>query len=131
MTEKNLSSKNQKTADNAEKKEEFIVRPAVDIHENSKGITLLADLPGVSNQDLNIEIDGDVLSIEADVALNMPEELKLNVINMRVTKYRRNFTLSKELDTARIEAVLKNGRLELKIPKKAEVLPRKIEVQVA
>ncbi|MCB1755173.1 MAG: Hsp20/alpha crystallin family protein [Gammaproteobacteria bacterium] len=113
------------------KQQQVVVRPAVDIHEDEKGITLLADLPGVSNDNLSIEVDQDSLMIEGKVELDLPETMRMNVVNMRATLYRRGFTLSKELDTDKIEAVLKNGLLSLKIPKKAEVLPRKIEVRVA
>lgn len=105
------------------------VVPPVDVFEDASGITLLADLPGVSREGLNIRVDGESLSIEGTAAAVGPQNLELVYGEAQVPAYRRRFTLSRELDTGRIEAQLKDGVLRLAIPKVEEAKPRRIEVK--
>ncbi len=104
--------------------------PRVDVVEDSAGITLLADLPGVKRDSLDIKVDGPTLSLEGTVALDTPPSFDPAFAEVRASRYRRSFTLSKELDTAAIDAHLKDGVLSLRIPKLAEAQPRRIEVRV-
>lgn len=104
--------------------------PRVDVLEDIGGITVLADLPGVSKEQLDLKVDGDTLVIDATVAQPTPEGLRATYAEMRVPRYRRAFTLSAELDTQRIEANLKNGVLTLRIPKQPHAQPRRIPVQL-
>lgn len=104
--------------------------PRCDVLEDDQGITVLADLPGVSKDRLELKIDGDTLTIEGTVTAAMPQQMEAVYVEVRVPRYRRAFTLSRELDADRIEASLVNGALRLRIPKKAHAQPRKIEVQV-
>ena len=106
------------------------LRPPVDIFENAEGITLIADMPGVSRERLNIEVDKDMLIIEGDARIDMPEGMEAVHADVRSTRYRRSFSLSSELETDKIDASLKDGLLNLRIPKRPEVRPRKIEVRV-
>jgi HSP20 family molecular chaperone IbpA len=103
--------------------------PRVDVLEDAAGITLLADLPGVPKEGLELKIDGDTLLIEGEVAAAMPPQLQSVYAEVRVSRYRRAFTLSRELDTGRIEASMKDGVLNLRIPKQAHAQPRRIAVQ--
>lgn len=104
------------------------LRPAVDIFENGDAITLLADLPGVSDNTLSVEVDDKTLTIQGEIALDMPGDLESLYADVRSTHYQRAFTLSSELDAARISASLSHGLLTVKIPKREEVRPRKIEI---
>ncbi|HET9669818.1 MAG TPA: Hsp20/alpha crystallin family protein [Casimicrobiaceae bacterium] len=104
--------------------------PAVDIFEDRRGITVQAEMPGVSKDRLNVQADRNGLLIEGDVAIDMPQGIEAVYADVRATKYRRNFTLSSELDPDGIEASLKDGLLTVRIPKRAEFTPRKIDVQV-
>lgn len=104
------------------------VLPAVDVFEDAAGITLLADMPGVSRERLELKVEGESLLIEGSVFPNTPEGLEAIYAEVRVPRYRRSFTLSRELDTNRIEANLKDGVLKLRIPKQAHAQPRKIAV---
>ena len=104
--------------------------PAVDIVENETGITLLADMPGVSKERLNIRVDGENLTIEGSAEVQVPEQIELLHSEMRTPFFRRTFTLSRELDSARIEASLRDGVLRMHIPKAEEARPRRIEVNV-
>jgi len=109
---------------------EAVLRPAVDIYEDARGITLLADMPGVTREHLNIEVDRDALTIEGDARIDMPEGMEALYADVRSTVYRRSFALSGELDTDTIKASLRDGVLNVYIPKRAELQPRKIEVNV-
>jgi HSP20 family protein len=104
--------------------------PRVDVFEDDNGITLLADLPGVPRDQLDIKVDGDTLTIEGALAPTTPAGLQAAYVEVRVPRYRRAFTLSRELDSSRIEANLKDGVLNLRIPKQAHAQPRRISVQV-
>ncbi len=109
--------------------EQRAVLPAVDVFEDAAGITLLADMPGVSKERLELRVEGDSLSIEGSVAPQTPEGLEPVYAEVRVPRFRRSFTLSRELDSQKIEANLKDGVLTLRIPKQAYAQPRRIEVR--
>ena len=88
----------------------------------------LADLPGVSRDQLEVKIEGDALVIEGGVQRLTPQGLEAVYSEVRVPHYRRRFILSRELDTGRIEANLNDGVLTLRIPKLAHAQPRRINV---
>jgi len=92
---------------------EALLQPPVDIYEDAEGITLLADMPGVSAERLNIQIDKDTLVIEGESKLDMPEGINPLYADIRASRYRRSFALSSELDTDNIDASLKDGVLNL------------------
>lgn len=106
------------------------VVPPVDVFENDNAITLLADLPGVTRDQLQVRVDGDTLVLEATAATRGPQDMQLMYGEAQCPTYRRQFTLSRELDTARVEAQLRDGVLKLTIPKAEEARPRRIQVQV-
>ena len=108
---------------------EAAIRPPVDIWEDKEGITLCADMPGVSKDRLNLRIDGTNLIVEGQVQFELPENAEALHADVRSSLYRRSFALSGELETGKIEASLKDGVLTVRIPKRAELRPRKIEVQ--
>jgi HSP20 family protein len=112
-----------------EQNQPFVV-PPVDVFENESGITLLADLPGVSRDRLGVRVDGESLIIEATASTAWPEQMQLIYGEAQYPSYRRQFTLSRELDASRIEANLKDGVLKLAIPKLEEAKPRRIDVKV-
>lgn len=103
--------------------------PPVDVFEDATGITLMVDMPGVPKEELELEVDGEALLIEGGVRPSTPDGLHAIYAELRAPRYRRTFTLSRELDTARIEANLKDGVLTLRIPKQAHAQPRRIDVQ--
>ena len=104
------------------------IRPAVDIWEDKDGITLTADMPGVSKDRLELRIDANNLIIEGQVQLELSGKAEALYADIRSSLYRRTFSLSGELETGKIEASLKNGVLTVRIPKRAELRPRRIEV---
>ena len=108
---------------------ETLLTPPVDISERSDGILLIADMPGVTKESLSIQVDQDTLMIEGTARLDMPEGIRALYAEVRSTRYRRAFGLSSELDWDAIDAQLSNGVLTLRIPKRAELRPRKIEIR--
>ncbi len=104
--------------------------PAVDIVEGDVGITLFADMPGVSKERLTVKVDGDSLTIEGRAQIDVPEHIDLLHGEVRSPYFRRTFTLSRDLDPAKIEATLRNGVLQMHIPKSEQARPKRIEVQV-
>jgi HSP20 family molecular chaperone IbpA len=105
--------------------------PPVDVIEDSTGISLYADMPGVAKDKLHLQVDGDTLTIEGELNLALPEGMEASHAEVGLSRYRRTFTLSKELDTGKVSAELANGVLRLRIPKAEHAQPRRIEVQVA
>jgi HSP20 family molecular chaperone IbpA len=105
--------------------------PPVDVIEDASGITLYADLPGVPKDKLSVRIDGENLVIEGEIALEMAKNLEATHVEVSLPRYRRVFTLSKELDPERLSAELKHGVLKLQIQKAEHAKPRRIEVRVA
>ena len=106
------------------------VLPPVDVYEDDTAITLLADLPGVPRDQLQVRIDGDSLLLEATAVTAGPQDMELVYGEAQCPSFRRQFTLSRELDASRIEAQLRDGVLRLTIPKSEQARPHRIEVQV-
>ena len=106
------------------------VLPPVDIAETEAGFVLFADLPGVSKDRLAVRVDGDNLVIEGAVDAPSPENMQILYGEAQFSAYRRQFTLSRELDRSKIQANLNDGVLKLTIPKTEEAKPRRIEVKL-
>ena len=104
--------------------------PPVDVIEDGTGITLYADLPGVPREQLSLRVDGDRLAIEAELRLPLPEGMTPTHAEVTLQRYRRTFTLSKELDADKVAAELSHGVLRVRIPKAAHAQPRRISVNV-
>lgn len=131
MTEnRDMAQTEAKTA-NAVNEMERAIRPAVDIFEDETGITVQADMPGVSRERLDIQVDRDTLAIEGRAEIPMPEGMEALYADVRSTRYQRSFSLSSELDAEKADASFKDGVLTLRIPKREQYQPRKIEVRMS
>lgn len=104
------------------------IRPPADVYEDVEGITLHLDMPGVSKERLTVKADKDTLSIEGEVQLTLPQGMEALYAEVQSTHYARSFTLSGELDADKAEASLRDGVLTLRIPKRAELRPRRIQI---
>lgn len=111
-------------------REEAALLPPVDVIEDAGGITLYADLPGVSKEALQIHVEGETLTLEGPLTLSAPAGMEATHVEVDVPRYRRVFTLSKELDSAEMSASFQHGVLTLRIPKAAHAQPRKIAIEV-
>lgn len=107
------------------------IMPRVDVLEDKSGITLYADLAGVAKDKLALHIDADTLTIEGELDLDMPEGMDASHAEVSLPRYRRVFTLSKELDIEKISAEFEHGVLKLNIPKAEHLQPRKVQINVA
>lgn len=114
-----------------QRREEAALLPPVDVIEDAHGITLYADLPGVPKEKLSIQVEAATLTIEGELALELPEGMEATHVEVSLPRYRRVFTLSKELDSEKVSAEFKQGVLKLRIPKAEHAQPRRIEIQVA
>src|SRR4030095_8964460 len=122
MTARQEVAKREPTEVQAKAREqELVLAPAVDVFENSHGITVQAEMPGVSKDRLNVQADRNSLLIEGDVVIDMPAGIEALYADVQATKYRRSFVLSGELETDQIEANLKDGVLNVRIPTRAEL----------
>jgi HSP20 family protein len=108
---------------------EYTLVPPADIFEDADGISVVLDMPGVSKDRLHVKAEGNGLVVEGDAEISMPEGMEAVYADIRATHYRRSFGLTSELDADRIEAALKDGVLTLRIPKRAESKPRRIEIK--
>lgn len=107
------------------------IMPRVDVLEDKSGITLYADLAGVSKDKLTLQIDADTLTIEGELGLDMPEGMEASHAEINLPRYRRVFTLSKELDSEKVSAQFEHGVLKVNIPKAEHLQPRKVQINVA
>lgn len=105
--------------------------PAVDIIEEANALKLVADMPGVTPETLKVEIDNHVLSLEGEIALNMPEGLSALHAEVRGQRFARRFNLGREVDSEAITATIVNGVLTLTLPKQESHRARRIEVHAA
>lgn len=109
-------------------KQEPRIKPPVDIYENAEGLTILADLPGVSKESLNVEVQEGMLTLQATPSQN--GQGKRVYQEFELVSYFRQFPLPKNVNPAGITAELRNGVLTIRLPKAEEAKPKRIEVQV-
>lgn len=104
--------------------------PATDIHETKEQLTLLADMPGVKQDGVEITLEQNILTIYGHVDAPEFPGYNLTYAEYGMGGYRRVFALSNEIDRDGIQASVKNGVLKLILPKSKRAMPRKINVQV-
>ncbi len=105
------------------------VQPFTDIIHKDDSYYIVMDLPGVPKENLNISVDNDVLTVEANT--DYPSFEGKNILRSEFgnVKYVRQFTLSDAVDREKISANLKNGVLTLTLPKAEKLQPKKIEIK--
>lgn len=108
-----------------------VFTPEVDIYESDREITLLADMPGVLTDGLNIDLRDDTLTLTGEIAPWEGAKEEDILIEYETGRYFRQFTLSEVIDQTKIDAKLRDGVLHLSLPKVAKATPRKIKVTAA
>lgn len=106
------------------------IAPAIDVFEDEDGIVLRADLPGVSKESLEVRVEGETLTIAGQVSLGEAKTLGSVYAEVRVADYRRELVLSRDLDSSRIDAAIKDGVLQVRVPKLEQARPRRVPVRV-
>lgn len=124
----------QKTGDNkpdvaATREETRFLRPPVDIYETKDELVVLADLPGVAKDDVDVRVENNILTINGKTSHEMPGAMLDNEFTLY--NYYRQFELSDTVDQEKIQAELKHGVLTIHLPKAAQVKPKQIEVKVS
>jgi HSP20 family protein len=131
VTRNEEASRTATTRADATQRNDAALMPPVDVIEDSTGITLRADLPGVPKDKLRLQVEAGTLTIEGEVTIPMPESMEATYAEVGVPRFRRVFTLSKELDTGKVSAEFKHGVLSLRIPKAEHAQPRRIDIKVS
>jgi HSP20 family molecular chaperone IbpA len=108
-----------------------VFSPFTDIYENDDEITLLVDLPGVEEKDIDITLEKDVLTINASVEPVDMEGYSLAYAEYGVGDFHRKFRLTKMVDQDNIDAVLKDGVLTLTLSKAKYAKTKKIEIKAS
>ena len=108
----------------------LLFKPDVDILEHPDAFMILADLPGASEESVDIQLEKGILTLDARVAAP-GEERPLRYAEYREGGYHREFRISDDIDAAGVSAKMRDGVLELRLPKSAESRPRRIEVAAA
>lgn len=105
--------------------------PKVDIYETGEAVILLADMPGVNEESVDITLEKNILTIKGYVNYEGEEGYSLAYNEYNVGDYERTFALSDEVDRNQIEAAMKGGVLRLTLPKAEMARTRKITVKAA
>ena len=108
-----------------------VFTPQVDIFETDKEITLLADIPGVKSDKLNIDLRDNILTITGDVEPVEASREEDVLIEYETGRFYRQFTLSEVIDQNKIDAKLGEGVLRLTLPKVEKAAPRRIAIKAA
>jgi HSP20 family protein len=103
--------------------------PLVDILEGRDELRLRADMPGVDPASVSVSVENDVLTVEGKADCESPAGYSLVGQEFCVGRYRRDFSLGGEVDSEKVKARMRNGVLELVLPKRSEAKTRKIEVE--
>ena len=127
MSEKAMTVQKESNVVKEPTRDQHFVSPAVDIFETEDVLTLVADMPGVSNDNLEIDVDQGILSIKASTGNGVKGEALYR--EFRPSGYYRQFKLLEDFDAAKADAELKNGVLTLRLPKAEAAKPRKIAVK--
>ncbi|RUM90519.1 MAG: Hsp20/alpha crystallin family protein [Thermodesulfatator sp.] len=113
-----------------QKRQPVVMTPPVDIYETEEGILLLADMPGVPKENLDVHVDKNQLTIKGKIGDIVPKDINPLYVEFNGKAFEREFTLGPDVDVSKIEASMNAGVLKIFLPKSEEVRPRKIEVTV-
>lgn len=132
MAEKTVPTRSQgetpKSREDTRSQQRYIA-PPVDIYETPEALVVLADLPGVSKEDLDVRVDKNLLTIHGTVSHGVHGDLIYR--EYELVNYFRQFELTNNVDQSRISAELRHGVLTLSLPKAEEAKPKRIEVRVS
>ncbi|MCW5980987.1 MAG: Hsp20/alpha crystallin family protein [Bryobacteraceae bacterium] len=125
-----LSEKQEVSGAAEQTREGPVYEPLVDISEDAEGLTLMADMPGVTPERLTIDLRENVLTLRGEVEAPPPNESYV-LREYGVGAFYRQFTLADSIDQSRIDARLKDGVLHLRLPKVEKARPRQISVKAS
>lgn len=103
--------------------------PRADIYETENEIIVLTDVPGANENTVDITLEKNILSITAFVEPAIPSGFEIAYAEYEEGDYQRSFRISDEIDRDKIEAVVRDGVLRLRLPKSQEAKTKKITVK--
>jgi HSP20 family protein len=103
--------------------------PAVSVYDTDQAILLIADMPGVSSERIDVVIHQDVLTLKGTVLPDAHEGFRQLSGEYRAASFERSFTLPTEVDSAGVTANVKLGVVTVTLPKRKAVQPRRVTVQ--
>lgn len=104
--------------------------PRIDLTDDGDALTLRAEVPGVNEKDLNLTLENNVLTLRGSRQDAAPEGYTVHRKERGAYSFARSFTLPAKVEGDKITATLRNGILELSLPKAAESRPKQITVSV-
>ena len=106
--------------------------PAVDVYEDEHKVTLKLEIPGVNQEDLDIRLENNTLTVHGERKFEKEEkEENFHRIERRYGSFARSFTLPNTIDTENVHASYENGVLKLELAKRAEAKPKQIKVNIS
>jgi HSP20 family protein len=129
MTEKTVPTTVEHEENTPTRAPERFLRPPVDIYETEDALMVVADLPGVAKEDVDVRVNDNILSLRGKTGYEIPGEAVDHEYTLM--NFYREFELGEKVDRNNIGAELKHGVLTLRLPKVEEAKPRQIEVSVA
>ncbi len=105
------------------------ITPPVDIFETQEGLIVIADIPGVAKEGIDVRVENDILTIRGTVSADMPGDAVRR--EYELANYFRQFQLTDKVDVDKISAELRHGVLTVHLPKPEAQKPRQIEVKVS
>ena len=133
MSEKDIAKRDAKSDASVERYEggepEAVYVPDVDIREDKGVVHLVADMPGVDQASASVTVENGVLTIEGQTGVEGPQGYELVGQEYGTGRYRRDFTLSDAVDTEHITARVRDGVLDVTLPKHERVKTRKVAIE--
>ena len=105
-----------------------VVLPAINLYEREHEVVIVADMPGVSEQSVELTVEKHVLTVSGKTEAAAPAGYELRYREFTPVEYRRVFSLTSDLDAEHIQAAIKNGVLTITLPKAEQAKPRRIAV---
>lgn len=102
--------------------------PRTNLYDNGDNFQLVAEVPGLSKEDLDVKIQGNYLELSGTKKSDTPEGYRAHRVERQAGSFTRSFTLPADIDVERIEAVLNDGMLTLVLPKAEAAKPKQITI---
>lgn len=105
--------------------------PAIDIHEDKESVTIEAELAGLKKEDIKINVEDDVLTLQGERKYEDERKDKsCHRIERRYGMFARSFTLPHSVDASKVKATMKDGLLQITLPKREESKPKTVPIEI-
>lgn len=103
--------------------------PRTNLYDKGDKLQIIAEVPGINKENLNIRIQGNYLELSGSRKSDAPEGYKAHRVERGTSTFTRSFTLPADVDSERVEAMLKDGILTMSLPKIEAAKPKQIEIR--